>query len=715
MLNTTLSLTDQCEQIWRLTREHKRIEDRRRREPPILRLWDAEWHLQHVISGIEYSASLQWISNDTGPGQIEIPFDHPASQWIHDSLGRIDRGEGRGVHLTVDYCGTRWSGRLDKATVESREDGSTVMVLAFAHDYENLKFYSVWSNPWLGSPLQFPRSWCLAGPVTWILLLSLHVNLIREHNPLVTIPDDPLDKDLWDDGFDMSNWPVVVKPLSFVEAAASGVVWGVVTSRWATWHDMAKTILEDSELSVVCTRWLDGDPVPWDGANLRHGTLVVSIEDKSGVHIGTSNGGRLTDGLVRTVAEFADDFIDSTQNLIQDTEAPQEYFVPDFWATNKEWPYVVYRTGEGSGIQTSKFINSPAKAVQVNVGGHSMPGVNEAISACLAGDTLIDGPNGNERIDVLAEHGQSFTVWSVTPQGQRVAAIAQSAFRKGYAELFRYTTISGNSITVTKDHRFLTPAGFVRAQALKAGDRVCVVDWSEEPQDIPVRHVGDDDYIQFGDAHSETITDVQSVGWDYFYDMYVPGWENYSAHGIWNHNTVQGIGDLIGNVVLIGSLGGSIDALLKPIYEDTIAAWWSLKSPQRAQHAGWSRYFEYFQDGASKAYTIAALMVLRAGFWSTRTVIANEMSIVDASPYLVGGNGLGHWFLDDRIGFSLENDPSGQVWVDRARKIELKWDAETYPEWVPTIGDPRNLQDPAQRAWGRIEQMIAAQRDLGVF
>lgn len=560
MLNTTLSLADQCAEIWRLTREHKRIEDRRRREPPVLRLWDAEWHLQHVISGIEYSASLQWISNDTGPGQIEIPFDHPASQWIHDSLGRIDRGEGRGVHLTSEYCGTRWSGRLDKATVESREDGSTVMVLAFAHDYENLKFYSVWSNPWLGSPLQFPRSWCLAGPVTWVLLLSLHVNLIREHNPLVTIPDDPLDKDLWDDGFDMSNWPVVVQPLSFVEAAASGVVWGVVTSRWATWHDMAKTILEDSELSVVCTRWLDGDPVPWDGANLRHGTLVISIEDKSGVHIGTSNGGRLTDGLVRTVAEFADDFIDSTQNLIQDTEAPQEYFVPDFWATNKEWPYVVYRTGEGSGIQTSKFINSPAKAVQVNVGGHSMPGVNEAISA-----------------------------------------------------------------------------------------------------------------------------------------------------------TVQGIGDLIGNVVLIGSLGGSIDALLKPIYEDTIAAWWSLKSPQRAQHAGWSRYFEYFQDGASKAYTIAALMVLRAGFWSTRTVIANEMSIVDASPYLVGGNGLGHWFLDDRIGFSLENDPSGQVWVDRARKIELKWDAETYPEWVPTIGDPRNLQDPAQRAWGRIEQMIAAQRDLGVF
>jgi len=108
-------------------------------------------------------------------------------------------------------------------------------------------------------------------------------------------------------------------------------------------------------------------------------------------------------------------------------------------------------------------------------------------------------------------------------------------------------------------------------------------------------------------------------------------------------------------------------------------------------------------------------MVLRAGFWATRTVIANEMQVIDGAPYFVGDNGLGHFFLDDRIGFALENDPTGQVWMDRARKIELKWDSESYPEWVPTIGDPRNLQDPAQRAWGKIEQLIAGLRDLGVW
>jgi hypothetical protein len=149
VLDLALSLEDQCAETLRLTREQKRAQEQRRRTPPAVRLWDAEWNLQHVVSGVEYGASFQWISNDTGPGMIEIPFDHPAAVWVHDSQGRIDRGEGRNVHITVDYCDTRWSGRLDKAVIETREDGDEVLVMEFAHDYENLKWYTVWSNPFL--------------------------------------------------------------------------------------------------------------------------------------------------------------------------------------------------------------------------------------------------------------------------------------------------------------------------------------------------------------------------------------------------------------------------------------------------------------------------------------------------------------------------------------------------------------------------------------
>ena len=155
---------------------------------------------------------------------------------------------------------------------------------------------------------------------------------------------------------------------------------------------------------------------------------------------------------------------------------------------------------------------------------------------------------------------------------------------------------------------------------------------------------------------------------------------------------------------------------MKPLYEDVILAWWSVKSIERAQNSGWSRYFEYFQDGANKAYTIASLMVLRAGFWATKTTISCKISVNDATPWMVGDRGLGHFFLEDRIGFSLKNDPRKRIYMDRCRKLDLKWSPENpYADWIITIGDDRALQDPGQRAFGKIEQMVAALRELGVY
>lgn len=553
----TASLAERCaaggEQIRRNERERQRLMD----APELIRLWDGEWNLHHVC-GDEYEHTFSWVSNDTGTGSIELDFDSPQGLWLYDMWGRLERDEKRNVHITVDDpAGARWGGRLDSCTVSHKEDGQRVVVAEFLHDYEDLKWVTVWSNPFLPAAFQFPRAFLLAGPVTWILKTTLWLQLFRYKNPLITIPDDPLDFSAYDDFLDMSTWDIVVKPTSFIEAMESGVVWGLVSSRWKTWHDMAHVMLEDSELSVECTRWLEGDPPPWDGANLRHGTLVVDIVDKSGTFIGTAHGGTMLDGFGRTVAEFFEDFVDSSLDLLLDTDSPQEYFIPGNRLTHKEQPGVVYLEGIGSGIETSDFINSPAKGDTVNVGGHSMPGINESISA-----------------------------------------------------------------------------------------------------------------------------------------------------------SIQAVYDILGNLVLIGSLGGTVDTLLQPLYEDTILAWWSMKNTERAQNSGWSRYHEYFQDGAGKAYTIASLMVLRAGFWATKTTLSNKITITNNSPFLIGPKG--HWWHDDRIGFNLQDDPTGRIWVDRARKIELKRDAEGK-HWVATVGDERLLQDPAMKAWGRIEQIVASLSELGAW
>lgn len=558
-----LDLEAQCEAIWAETIKQDRAEKALRAKPPVVLIYDGDWNLQHQL-GVEYKAQFSWISNDTGPGMTAIPFNTHVAQWIHDMQGRINRGEKRNVHITVDYCGARWGGRLDNANVRLLEDGDKVLEVTWLHDYENLKWYSVWSNPFLPAAFQFPRAFLLAGPVPWILKLSLWCQLFREHNPLITIPDDPLNFGSWFSGLDMSTWHLVCKPGGFLAAMAAGDIWGVVSSRWSNWHDMAHQMLEDGEYSVTCQRWFPGDPLPWAGANLRPGALVVDIENKSGFHLGTSNGGNIFDGLALTFAEFADDFIDSTESIILDDDlyipVKENYSIPGLFYTQRELPYVIYREGDQSPIQTADFIVSPAKGVQVNIGGHSMPGVNEAISA-----------------------------------------------------------------------------------------------------------------------------------------------------------SIQAAGDILGGIFQVGSFGGSIDALLKPLYEDTVLAFWSVKSIERAQKSGWDRYFEYWQDGANKAYTIASLMVLRAGFWATKTTISCRVSVIDGSPFLVGDRGLGHFWLDDRIGIVLKDDYRGRIYMDRCRRIDLAWDERGWPEFRLTIGDDRALQDPAQRAWGKIEAIIAALRELGVY
>jgi hypothetical protein len=136
-IDPSATLYEKCEQIWAATRAHELAEERLRREPPLVRIWDAEWNLQHLLA-VDYKSEFSWISNDSGPGRSEIPYDTEVAQWIADETGRINSGSGRNVHITVDYCGARWGGRMDKFAVEQREDGDLVLVVDWLHDYENL-------------------------------------------------------------------------------------------------------------------------------------------------------------------------------------------------------------------------------------------------------------------------------------------------------------------------------------------------------------------------------------------------------------------------------------------------------------------------------------------------------------------------------------------------------------------------------------------------
>ena len=98
--------------------------------------------------------------------------------------------------------------------------------------------------------------------------------------------------------------------------------------------------------------------------------------------------------------------------------------------------------------------------------------------------------------------------------------------------------------------------------------------------------------------------------------------------------------------------------------------------------------------------------------WATKTMVSWKVEVSDGAPYMIGDNGVGHFFLDDRVGLVVKGDD--KIHMDRCRKIDLAWGPENPPEFQITIGDDRIWQDPAQRALGRIERVLAGMHDLGV-
>ncbi|MBF6363217.1 hypothetical protein IU447_24170 [Nocardia farcinica] len=551
-------LLDQCEAIWKATQERKRRQELMRLADAEIFLFDAEMRLQHVVRN-EYGYDLMLPSNDTGTFDLPVPFDSPVGQWGWDEKGRLDRGEKKNINFVLEWNGSRIGGLIDDIDVDLDEKtGDQILTFKFLTDYEKLKWYSCWSNPWFPEWIQWPQVFLAAGPITWLLPLMLDLQIQRERNAGWAVPNDPLDPGQRGD-LDQSTYSMVVKPISFLEAMASGVLWGLAISRFKNFHELATPMMDDGEVACKIGIYLEGDPEPWPGANLRPGTRYVWFEDFSGTYSGTSHGGTIWDGLVRTVHEFVGDMIDANESLGGDFTIPPEYYDPTKPPrTQKICPSVVWRDGEISGLERYKYRRTHSKGIQVVTGGHSMPGVNEGISAFI-----------------------------------------------------------------------------------------------------------------------------------------------------------QMVGDLIAAAVVIPPIGGTVDAILAPIYTDALLAFMVARSAARAAAQGWTRYFELFQGSGGKAYTLSALLVLRAGFWATRAFDTVEFAARDASPFVIGE--AGHVWVDDRCGFTIRGDKTGRIYMERVSKFHLRADRQTPPTPSLTIGSAKALEDPVAKAFQQLREVFGELQQLGLF
>jgi len=592
------------EELWKLIQQRRAKMELARLAPPLVRLWDGDFNLRGECVGwrdIDY----EFIENDTGVATIQLSLDHYLAKWVMNFRGRAKRN----VVITIDKQGSRWSGFMDHFTIKKEKGGDRYLEIVFKHDYEQAKHILCWANPFLRPELQFPKLWTIFGPAKWCLLMTLFVNILRLETSLWTLPDNPLDLSEWFPfSLNTAVWRNIVKPFPLLGDNSNITI---VFARFKSWHEVAKKTLEDAQLTVVCRRYLAGeDPHPFQDLQgefnislpvignifeqlfsvipVRHGCLVWDIVDNSGWGTETVFGGSLLTGLIRAVVNIASDgYTEGVDVFTGDPTFPGEYYNPFFLGTSPQAPWVVFEEGPLTGIESSEFTYYEATDTSFVTGGHSMPGVNEAISAGVnaAGDFLTSIINS-----FMAAGGAFGTAIDFPPLGGIMDAIAKIIYEDVFLAFMEVPTL--------------------RAAGLS----------------LPIAGL---------------------------------------------ENIVTGLGDF--------------------------------------------HYYEAWADGADRAFTLSAMMAVRAKIWATRAHTAHKIKVADAAPYLVGEKGYGHFWLGNRVGTSVMEYPIPHtIFVERVSKIRYGWGRDGSRGWQLEIGY-REPEDPALKALEWIRTINSGLGTLGVL
>lgn len=396
-----ISSAKQADDLWKLVQQRRAKRELERLKPPTAELYDGDYRLRGEVAGY-LALEFEFVENDVAPATLRMPLNHSLSKWVMDHRGRAKRN----VHIVIEKQGARWSGCMDHYRVVKEESGAFYLEIVFLHDFEQTRHIRVWCNPFLRPELQFPKLWIIFGPVKWCILVTLFVNLLRLETSLWTLPDDPTDINEWmGPSFNPANWRNIVTPFPFV---LDNSPISMVFSRFGTFYDTVKQLLEDHQLTLTCRRYLkDRDGHPFEHLKgelgidpledlftlipIRHGCLVWDIEDNSGWGTETAFGGSWLTGFVRAVAVLASDGqLEGVDVFSGDYTYPGEYYSPWYMGTSPKAPWVVFEEGPMTGIRSSEFSYYEATDTSFLAGGQSAPGINEGIAALIniGGDML---------------------------------------------------------------------------------------------------------------------------------------------------------------------------------------------------------------------------------------------------------------------------------------------------------------------------------------
>lgn len=161
-------------------------------------------------------------------------------------------------------------------------------------------------------------------------------------------------------------------------------------------------------------------------------------------------------------------------------------------------------------------------------------------NGCIAAGTRIYLPEENRHVPVeeLVQAGKPITVLARTDTGFAHAKTDGAPYVKGFAKIYEVRCSDGASIRVTGQHRFLTPGGWRRLDDVRAGQLLAAAPRVRPPTtSVADRSASCEGAARSNNSEWTTVESITPVGEEIYYDLSVPGPENYVAEGLVNHNS----------------------------------------------------------------------------------------------------------------------------------------------------------------------------------
>lgn len=385
---------------------------------PMLRLWDENHSFIGQIAQ-EIKVDCEELMADTGAANVLIRKDNWLSNFI-----LYDRRAEQDLHLTIDPIPTqrswrtRWGGKITTVNAKRDSQGLHTIALGAVHNREHMKHIVAAANPVFPPELQIPKMWVVPWNMRTAFFISMFVNLARQFEPFLSIPDNIANPTMWI-GTDLADinplsWPIQPQ---FINPVFDTSRFEVFASRWQDFHSSTAGILEDAGCIVRAYTWIKGEDTTSPHPELANiGTLlpgalgeiagditeglfmptrtciVLACEDKSGI-VGPT--GTLADGPISMITSTADDLLtdviipqyapSGSQYVLENNGeggllSVDSVQIANWFDDEPQPPWVVFRDGEYSGIIESNQTTHGSTAKTIHVGGKSPGWVNDLIT-----------------------------------------------------------------------------------------------------------------------------------------------------------------------------------------------------------------------------------------------------------------------------------------------------------------------------------------------